>query len=334
NDGNTVFSNMQVSAAPEPEPSPIQNAADMKVLVLRSDNGEVQYALRMEREQSEPVLLQWDFGDGNQSLLDRPIHLYAESGNYTVTVEVRSLRNGEIIGKASDELMVNRMQEVEPDQSQTNETTKSEGGSLFGLIGKLLLSIVFFGALGAAIMFIVSKIKEKGFSLEKTMEMAEQTIVKPPSPEPSADLPPMEIAVEEVEVPVEPPAPEPEPEPEASTPDWLQAGLQSAQETETSHAPDWLQAGMEKVEEQESTLETPAVPEDTSAEKEDAAREKKRRKRQRYRENVKKRKEEEEETEVVEGAEGAEVADANEPIAFIKAEDIEPLNPADDQKPA
>ena len=441
--GDSVFENISVGAAgntrptrppqdqqPQEPTSTIQSNTDMKVLVLKSDNGEVQYALRLPAEQDEPVLLLWDFGDGSQSMLDRPIHTYAESGRYDVSVQVRSLRSGEVLSTVQDSIMVNRLKDEPEPGTPTDDKPKDddkEGGSILGLIFKLLFSLIGFAAIGALIMFIVGKVKNKGFSLEKTMEKAEKTMVKTPSEDTANEPPPMEIAAEEVaeppqepEAPKEPepepepePAPEPQPTPEpapapepdqptATPPEWLQPNPEPTEpppppepptpapapapeptvekapnvshepmqpstkelEADAENAPDWLQSGIQKAEQEGQTpdappppnlSETPAPPTeastdantDDSAEAEAAKREKKRRKRQRYRENLKKRKQET--TPETAQPEEAQPTDAgnNEPVAFIKAEDIEPMeapqeqppeppteSPEDDQKPA
>lgn len=376
-DGSTAFETIEVGNGTTiqprpttPEVSPIESNLDISILVLKSDNGEMQYALRLPPELSEPTLLLWDFGDGSQSMLDRPIHTYAESGKYDVRVDIRSLRTGEVIDRVTDSIMVNRLidETVEPPTTTTDTPKKESTGSLLGLVVKLLFSLVGFGLLGALVTFVIGKIKSKGISLEKTMEMAEQVMVKTPSADATTDLPPMEIAAEEVPAepvpmpPTEPVAPPPaEPEPAPAAPEWLQAGLQSAQaETvpepapppapepvpvpepepepvpapepvvDTGNAPDWLQAGMQQAE--AVSAEAPVAPvappvSDDVNSKEEAEKEKKRRKRQRYRENVKKRKEEGQPEEA--STPEPEPENLNEPVAFITAEDIEPL----EQKP-
>lgn len=261
-DGKTAFQNIAIggggssSSVPtarppviqepsEPDTGTINSGLDMKVLVLKSDNGEVQYALRRPAELTEPILLVWDFGDGTQSMLDRPIHTYATSGRYDINVQVRNLRTGQVIDTVKDSIMINRLsEEVDPGtENPGNETPdkpkeNSSGGSLLGIVLKLIFSMIGFAVLGALIMFIVGKAKKKGFSLEKTMEKAEQTMVKTPSNDVSTEPPPMEIAAEPVEEePVAPPPPvEPEPEPvpqsepapaeESKTPAWLSDSMQ------------------------------------------------------------------------------------------------------------
>jgi PKD repeat protein len=378
----------------------LEEAPDgMRIQVLKSDNGEVQFGLQMDSEVKSNVLLLWNFGDGQQSMLDKPIHVFADSGNYDISVEVRNLKTGQVQTTVSDSIVINRMKEdtetgpevVDP---QKPEKKKSDGGSILGLIFKLILTLLISVAVGAAGIFIFSKVKKKGFSLEKSLEKAEGAIVKTPKETVSESAPPMEIHTETiveapVETPVASPAPEvvtpapvveaeivpPAPEPTAA-PEWLAPKAEPVAETipepvaeapapnvthtamepaakklatDTTQAPGWLQGGIEKAEEVGQTVDAPPpeelqgdVPKEepmttsttisSDDDREERQREKKRQKRQRYRENLKNRKENgsatpetPSEIPVETEAPEPEPEDMDEPVAFIKAEDIEPL---------
>jgi len=385
----------------------LEEAPDgMRIQVLKSDNGEVQFGLQMDSEVKSNVLLLWNFGDGQQSMLDKPIHMFAESGNYDISVEIRDLKTGQVQTTVSDSIVINRMKEetetgpevVDPKKP---EKKKSDGGSILGLIFKLILILLISAAVGAAGIFIFSKVKKKGFSLEKSLEKAEGAIVKTPKETVAESAPPMEIHTEPtvvtpVETPVASPAPEvvtpapvveaeiipPSPEP-TTAPEWLapkaepvaepipepeavapvvepvaeapapnvtHTAMEPAAEklaTDAAQAPDWLQGGIEKAEEVGQTVDAPPpeelqgdVPKEESmttttasdADRKERQREKKRQKRQRYRENVKSRKENgsatpgtPNEIPVETEAPEPEPEDMDEPVAFIKAEDIEPL---------
>ena len=254
-DSKTTFQSISVGSINSPQPpSQIPNSVqeptttldantDFKILVLKSDNGEVQYALRRPVDETEPILLLWDFGDGTQSMLDRPIHSYPKSGRYDVTVEMRNLRTGTVIGTIQDSLMVNRLKDETPTDNPdepTDQPSNKGGSSLLGLVFKLIFSLIGFALLGALIMFVVGKLKKKNFSLEKTMEKAEKTIVKTPSSDVNIEPPPMEIAAEPVEQEAPPPPPEPEPKPvenkqdTSSTSDWLSSGIEATQANEVT----------------------------------------------------------------------------------------------------
>ena len=87
------------------------------------------------------------------------------------------------------------------------------------LILKLIFTLLISAAVGAAGLFIFSKVKKKGFSLEKSLEKAEGAIVKTPKETVAESAPPMEINTEAtVETPVETPVSTPEPEVVAPAP--------------------------------------------------------------------------------------------------------------------
>lgn len=73
----------------------------------------------------EPLLLQWNFGDGSQSLLDRPVHAYAKSGRYEVAVKIRNLRNGEIVKEFASVLDVPEAAFASSESSQMSDNSAS-----------------------------------------------------------------------------------------------------------------------------------------------------------------------------------------------------------------
>ena len=361
---------------------PIEQSSSNEILVLKSDNGEVQLALKQSTEETRPLLFLWNFGDGTQSMLDRPIHTYAESGRYRISVEIRDLKTSEVIDTVTDQISVNRLSTDVPDDEQ-KPTDDGEGGSWLGTIFTLLLSLIVSAAVGAAIVFIIGLIKKRNFSLHETIEKAEKTMVKTPEDAVNSEAPPMEISAQEVvtEPPPEPPTPEPpapaptpEPEPH-STHEPMEPSPQQLKADETA-APDWLQAGMTKAEEVQQTPDAPPPPtleptpeptpeppapppppvepepqpeppapvpapepqpatpaskeieENNDVEKEEREKERKRKKRQRYRENVKKRKEEEMNNETMNNEQFN-----DEPVAFITAEDIQPMEQPPEPEP-
>jgi PKD repeat protein len=263
----TQFENISFRRGGNPTPSnneygedvELEEAPDgMRIQVLKSDNGEVQFGLQMDSEVKSNVLLLWNFGDGQQSMLDKPIHVFADSGNYDISVEVRNLKTGQVQTTVSDSIVINRMKEetetgpevVDPKKP---EKEKSDGGSILGLIFKLILILLISAAVGAAGIFIFSKVKKKGFSLEKSLEKAEGAIVKTPKETVAESAPPMEIHTEPTVVaPVETPvaAPEPEVVPPAPV---VEAEIVPPAPEPTA-APEWLAPKEEPVQE-------PAAPE-------------------------------------------------------------------------
>ncbi|PIR53713.1 hypothetical protein COU75_04575 [Candidatus Peregrinibacteria bacterium CG10_big_fil_rev_8_21_14_0_10_42_8] len=309
-DNTTQFESISItngtSSLPDSDkynnPNTIGEAPDgIKIQVLKSDNGEVQFGLQMNSEEKRSTLLLWNFGDGQQSMLDKPIHIFAESGTYDISVEVRDLATGIVNNTIKDTIVVNRMMEETENQPGTTEPSqpkekKGDSGSIFGLIFKLIITLIISGAVGAGVLFIVGKVKKKGFSLEKSLQKAEEAIVKTPKETVAESAPPMEIR-EEAEVVPQAPAPEPEPmvmpdwlaqqehtpvaEPQTETPtpepvvetalpvetapeepaphvkhDAMEPSTDQLK-TDTTQAPDWLQSGIEKAEEVGQDVDTP-----------------------------------------------------------------------------
>ena len=202
---------------------------DVQITVLKNDNGEVRLGLQMQNRNRETSLLLWNFGDGQQSMLDEPTHTFAKSGQYNVSVEIRDLQSGKILDNVSEDIIINRLQNDTPIPKDTTPAEQSSGGSIFGLIIQLLLTLIASALIGVVVFFIIGKVKKKGFSLEKSLEKAEEVIVKTPKETVSEVAPPMAIHTEEpIDVtPVEsvqPPVVEPDtntpppPPPSAETP--------------------------------------------------------------------------------------------------------------------
>jgi len=270
--------------------------ADMQITVLKNDNGEVRLALQMDNRNRESSLLLWNFGDGQQSMLDEPTHTFAKSGQYNVSVEIRDLQSGTILGQVSEDIIINRLLNDTPTPEDNTPEEQSSGGSIFGLIIKLLLTLIASSLIGAIIFFIIGKVKKKGFSLEKSLEKAEEVLIKTPKETVSEAAPPMEIHIEEPpidvtpvepiqtptteaepvmpdwsqepvptpEVDVTPPPPEPIPEkqPPAEEPapnvqhDAMQPSVEELKIDE-DQAPDWLRDGVQKAEEVGQTPDSP-----------------------------------------------------------------------------
>ncbi len=369
--GDIEFEPVQVSkygAVPNDNDETVNTSSSgRQIRVMKNDNGTVQLGIDLSEEEQSTSLLLWDFGDGYQSMLNKPIHMFAESGKYDISVEVRDLRTGTVQEKIRDSVTVNRLMDDTPgtvnDEDEGSKDTvqdvpkESSGGSLLGLIVKLILTLLISGAIGAGILFAIGKMKKKGFSLEKSLEKAEEVMVKTPKETVQEVAPPMEIINTPATPPAEPvaepvvdsvpepiptpqpePEPEPQPEPEASpepvapnVPHDAMEPTPEQLETNPNEAPDWLQQGIEKADETEQTttapppesLQTDVEKTQNDKEREERLREKKRQKRQRYRENVKKRKQEEQ---------SSPVSDADEPVAFIKAEDIEPMENSEEKQ--
>mgnify|MGYP001161921475 CR=1 FL=1 len=281
----TVGKKIQEPAQTTQQEESTIDKGQMRIMILKSDNGEVQFSLRLPIGDEKPLLLHWNFGDGSTSLLDTPIHDYAQSGQYRVEVEIRDLKTGQVIDTVQESLTVNRLKVgIDPEEvpGKEKKEKKDGGSSILGLVIKLLMSLVGSAVVGALIFFVVGKIRKKGFSLEKTLEEAEKTMLKTPEESVKDGAPPMEIEAKEIPTPPkeeaapEPPPPEPEPTPEpapapeptpapepapAPTPEPTPAPAPTPEPTATTEAqtPSWLQEGLGQKTPEPSAPATPPV---------------------------------------------------------------------------
>lgn len=290
-DNTTKFQDFVIRFGNEPLPGNIQQptipeipTGDGEIVVLKSDNGTLQFAVRLQSAQNTPMLYQWKFGDGGQSLLDSPIHTYAESGTYEISVGVRDLKTGKTLSTVRDSIVVNRLREntgteedppAQKPDSPTKPPVSSESSGLLGMILKALLGLLLSGAAGVGIIFVIGKLKKKNFSLEKTMESAEKTMTGkvasaapltmempmddeplPPTESSVPDIRPNVIDSEPIDVPAEyvvPSMPEantpimstPAEETKIITPHTAMEPSAEQLKADAANAPDWLKAGIE-----------------------------------------------------------------------------------------
>ncbi|MBU2259591.1 hypothetical protein KKC44_03200, partial [Patescibacteria group bacterium] len=176
-----------------------EDAVDRKVSKISlSDLHDGMYAFSAEfpEELSYPALFQWNFGDGNLSLLDAPIHTYMQNGSYTIRLTVRNLKTGEVSSEVSETLKVTNapVHPLTPDDEEP-EDDKGKGSLLW-----LLLKVVLVGGIavlfGVVVVFLISKLR-RGSSLQEKLEVAEQKISGEETEEDA--LPPMEL-IEDAEV--------------------------------------------------------------------------------------------------------------------------------------
>ena len=60
----------------------------------------MQFTASVEEEEGGPWKFAWDFGDGNKSTEQNPVHTYAKVGEYTATLTVTDQKNN----KGTDEI--------------------------------------------------------------------------------------------------------------------------------------------------------------------------------------------------------------------------------------
>lgn len=140
-----------------------------------------------------PLLYFWDFGDGTQSLLNKPEHVYADTDReYRITLRIVNLTNGTevlnatqmvYIGKSlTPDVTVPPVQEpdTEPDvpppaQNEEKESDTKEKGSLVSTVIKAVLGLAASVGIGMLAVFLFAKVKGK--SLQESLEKVEKKLV-------------------------------------------------------------------------------------------------------------------------------------------------------------
>ncbi len=240
---------------------------------------EFDFAATVDASVASPSLLyQWDFGDGEESLLTNPRHAYASPGNYSVTLRVRNLETGKDIGSISTNV----------DASAASDASRSSGdaassapatdeGAAGGITGVLLAAIPYALLLAISLMigtvgvFLFGKMKKKT-SISDTFASMEAKIVDQPAA--AKNPPPLEIkksapaasvakpdvpkqavatapaaakpaAPQMPKPPVAPSAPKPAPPSDPQPPKPAAPQTPSQEPTvNPDNAPDWLKKGM------------------------------------------------------------------------------------------
>jgi PKD repeat protein len=247
------------SVSPETEtPSLVEGGMRFTTL----EDGSLQFSLAdPESFAGIPVLTHWVFGDGSESLLAKPTHIFPKSGTYTVSVTLTNLQSGETILDIAADVSVeaytapssadaSAASSVRPASSAAASTASAASsaaaaggsrlGSLLRLLGSIIVTLLVSTILGALLMWIIRFLRKGGGGLQKRLEDAESRLVKTPAKGATIDVaPPMQIrseSVREENVSETPAASTPTPEPaplaaqEAPVPSWLQRGLKGEQE--------------------------------------------------------------------------------------------------------
>lgn len=236
-----------------------------------SPDGSILFTLALAPGSRMPQhsLYEWSFGDGLQSLVDRPHHRYAGSGVYDVRVVVRDLESGQSVLEATKSIEVTATAPAppttgpEPSPPPPSPEPQPSNGSWFRLLNIILLGLASIVA-AALLVWAVTRLLRRTGGLQRTLEEVESRLVPQAGQNGDAtdviDVPkPLELRRAEskaepeaaAEAPEREPTSQPEPEPRMSSP----------QETETGPAPSWLVQGMRKEpEEPPEPEESPAPP--------------------------------------------------------------------------
>lgn len=153
--------------------------ADMNV----QDMGEGNYAFSVAFVDgvtpTAPLLYQWTFGDGQESLLMNPTHTYTTNGTYTVTMQIKNLVNGSDVARAEQQITVTAATGAAASSAASSEAPVNNGtGNSFDMGTILLYGGLFlvFAILGLGGMFVISKLR-KGKPLDERLADMEKSIV-------------------------------------------------------------------------------------------------------------------------------------------------------------
>ena len=202
-----------------------------------------------------PVLIHWEFGDGGQSLLDEPEHLYPANGNYTVTVSVRDLTTGRVIESGSTLITIGSFPVTGSGSSAGTVTGNGEtnGGFSFGLLFRILGVGALSLLAGFIVIFLISKLSRKGSSLASTLAAAEEKLT---GAAPTDVIAPLQIIdAQEVTKPKPEPVTKAPSEPKREDP---KASVTPQQESK--QMPDWLRPTQAKKEEPAPSTPPPSSP--------------------------------------------------------------------------
>ncbi|OGJ55971.1 hypothetical protein A3D88_01060 [Candidatus Peribacteria bacterium RIFCSPHIGHO2_02_FULL_52_16] len=239
----TLYGNGESIAAPEIESEV-------------GENGAVLFSVRFvdDEKPDTPLHYEWDFGDGTQSLLTSPEHVYAVNDTYTVRVNVINLDSALSLATAETTANVTNAGAVPPPETPGEEPQgngSGVGSFLWTILKGLLLLLVAVG-IGLGAMFLLARFRKSG-GLQKKLDQIESTLVPKKegkkgetSPKSVIDVaPPMELkrtqekesVVQDKKETPKPAAPATPVKPEeAPTPSWLKKGLDASATTKPAAA--------------------------------------------------------------------------------------------------
>lgn len=207
----------------------------LQMTVTPVSNLDYTFGAEVEMGSNSPLLFHWNFGDGQESLLQNPAHTYAQGGTYTVKIEVRNLLDGKVIATKQQDVVVqggmiaSSAQSVETSSVSSETPVISTSGrswaSIVILIGIFVLCLVI--GIGAVTWLLRMR---KGKSIDQTFESLEKNILKKDETKAtSVSAPPLTIPT--VGAPM------------ASKPAATQEEI-SKREEQTAAAPGWLKKGL------------------------------------------------------------------------------------------
>ncbi|PIR53588.1 hypothetical protein COU76_00335 [Candidatus Peregrinibacteria bacterium CG10_big_fil_rev_8_21_14_0_10_49_10] len=164
-----------------------------------------------------PILYEWDFGDGQNSLEENPLHTFQTFGSYTVGITVRNVSTGDKLGSRVREITIEAPailpeqegpSEVEKQQlleqvegSEPQKTDKdAKGGSIIGILFVVGLIVVTLGGAGFGVLLLIRKIRARAAETvqAETLQQTPPQITPEEQPE-NKEVPQKEKKKEEVQ---------------------------------------------------------------------------------------------------------------------------------------
>ncbi|MDD5470124.1 MAG: PKD domain-containing protein, partial [Candidatus Peribacteraceae bacterium] len=223
-----------------------------RILFTHFGSGAVKFSAYIEHEpyRHDPLLLHWNFGDGHQSLLDSPIHVYAANNVYTVRVGIRNLRTGGEIAQMETAVDVRTITPPPPpDPNETDEGEEAEPSAFSVILSTILkygVGILFAVAIGFLVTLLIRFLRRKG-GVSTLIDRAEETLTDNGQKESVQETQPMSLSIEEPEVQeaavIETTAVDTAP-PASPQPPAAKEEQAPPDDLPTAEAPPWLQQGL------------------------------------------------------------------------------------------
>jgi len=165
--------------------TPVVDATAIQAEV--NPDGSIRFSSVLEPRPETPLLFEWDFGDGTQSLLTTPSHRYKQNGTYHIKVTVRNITTGEAALKSTMDLLVQGVQSgsvLTPASSDPGNASGSSDG-IFAFLGTLSRTFLpLFGIavvavlLGMGIVWAIKRIMNRSGNLQQKLEAVEDRIME------------------------------------------------------------------------------------------------------------------------------------------------------------
>ncbi len=136
-------------------------------------------------QSNHAVLYEWEFGDGRKSLLHAPRHTYDQPGDYSVSLTVRDIANGQLLYSGSTSVKVTEQDSVSSAPIQeihssvvSSASTEANGDSrsYWSIIKAALIFLVLI-QIGLALFHLALWIKRKSTgALHTTIEKMEHSL--------------------------------------------------------------------------------------------------------------------------------------------------------------